>query len=112
MTVSSDDPPNSGTTSKGTTSDAGAKTVQRFVVKLQFKTDPPPMAPAAHGHLGTTANAFLSHLKLSYGDDVSFVSLADDMFIDLQAMPTKTDDECHSLFKMVHHPNAYRASEL
>jgi hypothetical protein len=93
-------------------SDAGAKTVQRFVVKLQFKTGPPPTAPAAHGHLGTTATAFLSHLKLSHGDDVSFVSLADDTFIDLQAMPTKTDADCHSLFKMVHRPNAYRASEL
>jgi hypothetical protein len=119
MDVSSSDPPPSGTPSKGTTiddlstrfmavtSDAGAKTVQRFVIKLQFKTVTPPSAPATHGYLSTIATAFLSHLKLSHGEDVSFVSLANDTVIDLQAMPTKTADDCHSLFKTVHRPNAY-----
>jgi hypothetical protein len=93
-------------------SQSGAKTVQRFVVKLQFKAPPASAAPAAHGSLGTIATAFLSKLKQTHADDVSFVSLADDTFIDLQAMPTKTDDDCRSLFKVVHRPNAYRASKL
>jgi hypothetical protein len=105
MAAHPENPPDGGTPSKGTTIDdlssrfmavaatAGAKTMQHFLIKLQYK----PPATAETGdtrvHLSTAAKTFLSKVKLTHVDDVSFVSLADDTLIDLQSMPTKTDAE-------------------
>jgi hypothetical protein len=124
MVAPPDNPPDDGTPSKGTTIDdlssrfmavaatAGAKTMQRFVIKLQYKP-PTTAAPGdARGHLSTVATVFLSKVKLTHADDVSFVSLANDTLIDLQSMPTKTDANCEEMFKVVHRPNAYRSVEL
>ena len=119
-----DDPPDPGTPSKGTTIDdlsprfmavaasAGAKTLQRFIVKFQYK--PPTTAPPdkARGHFSTAATTFLSKVLLTHGGDVSFVSIADDTLIDLQSMPTKSDADCQLWFKLVERPNAYRSQEL
>jgi hypothetical protein len=119
-----DDPADPGTPSKGTTLDdlspdfmavaasAGAKTVQRFIIKFQYK--PPATAPTGNdrGHLSTAATTFLSKVKLTHGDEVSFVSFADETLIDLQAMPTKTDADCSLMFKIVERPKAYRPSEI
>jgi hypothetical protein len=124
MAAPPDNPPGAGTPSKGTTLDdlssrfmavaasAGAKTLQRFVVKFQYK--PPTTAPTGNdrGHLSTAATTFLSKVKRTHGDDVSFVSLADDTPIDLQSMPTKTDDDCARMFKIVERPKAYRSMEI
>jgi hypothetical protein len=119
-----DNPPGSNTPSKGTTLDdlsarfmavaasAGAKTVQRYVIKFQYK--PPTTAPTGddRGHLSTAATTFLSQVKLTHHDAVSFVSIADDSLIDLQSMPTKTDTDCEQLFNVTRRPKAYRVMEI
>jgi hypothetical protein len=119
MAAPPDNPPGAGTPFRDTTLDdlssrfmavaasAGAKTLQRFVVKFRYK--PPTTAPTGNdrGRLSTAATTFLSKVKRTHGDEVSFVSLADDTPIDLQSMPTKTDADCAHMFKIVERPKAY-----
>jgi hypothetical protein len=90
----------------------GAKTVQRYVIKFQYK--PPTTAPTGddRGHLSTAATTSLSQVKLTHHDAVSFVSIADDSLIDLQSMPTKTDANCEQLFNVTRRPKAYRVMEI